>query len=63
MAPKVKEYLTQQAIQKALPAYVAKLREAAKVEILDEKLKASANNLGLPAAHPVVGSDTKSGGK
>jgi len=61
VAPKVKEFLTQQAIQKAVPAYVAKLKEDAKVEILDERLKASAENLGLPSPHPAAASDTKSG--
>ena len=38
-APDIKEGLTQQAVQKQLPDYMAKLQKEAKVEILDERLK------------------------
>lgn len=38
----IKDYLTQQALQQKAPDYLAKLRKAAGVEILDEKLKAAA---------------------
>jgi peptidyl-prolyl cis-trans isomerase C len=54
----IKEGLTQQALQKQFPEYVAKLKTAANVEILDEKLKAvelpapSAQPAGQPAAKP-----------
>jgi parvulin-like peptidyl-prolyl isomerase len=54
VAPRVKEFLTQQAIQKAVPTYVTKLKEEAHVEILDDKLKASSDNLGLPTGHPAA---------
>jgi peptidyl-prolyl cis-trans isomerase C len=36
----IKDYLTQQKLQKDIPAYMAKLRKEANVEILDERLKA-----------------------
>ena len=39
-APDIKEGLTQQALQKQFPDYLAKLKTEAGVEILDEKLKA-----------------------
>jgi peptidyl-prolyl cis-trans isomerase C len=39
-AADVKEFLTQQALQKQFPDYLAKLKAEAGVEILDEKLKA-----------------------
>ncbi len=38
----IKDYLTQQSLQQKAPEYLAKLRKAAGVEILDEKLKAAA---------------------
>jgi peptidyl-prolyl cis-trans isomerase C len=43
VAPDIKEYLTQQALQKQASDYVAKIRKEAGVEILDSKLKASAD--------------------
>jgi peptidyl-prolyl cis-trans isomerase C len=43
VAPDIKDYLTQQALQKQANDYVVKLRKAAGVEILDPKLKASAD--------------------
>jgi peptidyl-prolyl cis-trans isomerase C len=60
-AKDIKEGLTQQALQKQFPDFVAKLKKEAGVEILDEKLKAmelppAAN---LPAGHPPVKSATK----
>lgn len=42
VAPDIKDYLTQQALQSKVPEYLAKLRKAAGVEILDAKLKAAA---------------------
>jgi peptidyl-prolyl cis-trans isomerase C len=48
-APKIKEYLKADAIRKAAQPYVEKLRKEADIQILDERLKAAANNLGLPA--------------
>jgi len=44
----IKEGLTQQALQKQFPDYIAKLKKEAGVEILDEKLKAT--ELPTPAA-------------
>jgi len=38
--PDIKEWLTQQAVQKQFPDYMAKLKKEAGVQILDEKLKA-----------------------
>jgi hypothetical protein len=49
VAPRVKEWLTQQAIQKQLPDYFRKLRKEEPVEILDEKLKPSEEDLAAPA--------------
>jgi peptidyl-prolyl cis-trans isomerase C len=43
VAPDIKDYLIQQALQKQANDYVVKLRKAAGVEILDPKLKASAD--------------------
>ena len=42
VAPDIKDYLTQQALTKQAGDYVAKIRKEAGVEILDPKLKASA---------------------
>ena len=50
-AADIKEGLTQQALQKQFPDYIAKLKKEAGVEILDEKLKA----LELPAAVGAAG--------
>jgi len=43
-------------LQKQFPDYVAKLKTEAKVEILDEKLKAQQlpDPSGMPAGHPPV---------
>jgi len=43
VAPDIKDYLTQQALQKQANDYVAKLRKDAGVEILDPKLKAASD--------------------
>ena len=53
---KIKEYLTQQKLSKEIPAYMAKLRKEANVEILDERLKAlePADFSPLPATQPPV---------
>jgi peptidyl-prolyl cis-trans isomerase C len=58
-APKIKEYLKQTAIQKAAQPYIEGLKSDAKVQILDEKLKAASDTLGLPAS----GAAAKSSGK
>jgi parvulin-like peptidyl-prolyl isomerase len=42
VAPRIKDYLTQQRIDKLAPAYMEKLRKAADVQILDANLKAAA---------------------
>jgi peptidyl-prolyl cis-trans isomerase C len=47
-APDIKEMLTQQALQKQLPDYLAKLEKEAGVEILDEKLKPVEPPAGAP---------------
>ena len=46
----IKDGLTQQALQKQVPDYMAKLKTEAKVEILDEKLKAT--ELSDPSGPP-----------
>jgi len=57
----IKEGLTQQALQKQFPDYIAKLKKEAGVEIIDEKLKAVELPVasGLPAGHPPVKSGAK----
>jgi len=52
----IKDGLTQQALQKQFPDYIAKLKKEAGVEILDEKLKPkeTADAPGLPAGHAPV---------
>jgi peptidyl-prolyl cis-trans isomerase C len=57
----IKEGMTQQALQKKFPDYVAKLKADAKVEILDEKLKAQQlpDPSGMPAGHPPVKTSSK----
>lgn len=61
VASDVKEGLTQQALQKQFPDYIAKLKKEAGVEILDEKLKA----IELPDASspPAAPPPAKSGAK
>jgi peptidyl-prolyl cis-trans isomerase C len=60
-ASDIKDGLTQQALQKQFPEYIAKLKKEAGVEILDEKLKPqeTADTPGLPAGHPPVNAGTK----
>ncbi|MCX6923928.1 MAG: peptidylprolyl isomerase [Verrucomicrobia bacterium] len=55
-ASDIKEGLTQQALQKQFPEYLAKLKADAGVEILDEKLKAQElpDPSGAPPARPPV---------
>jgi parvulin-like peptidyl-prolyl isomerase len=59
--PDIKDGLTQQALQKQFPDYLAKLKKEAGVEILDEKLKPkeTADVPGLPAGHPPVKAGAK----
>jgi peptidyl-prolyl cis-trans isomerase C len=57
VASDIKEGLTQQALQKQFPDYIAKLQKEAGVEILDEKLKAlepPTPASDLPPGHPPV---------
>jgi peptidyl-prolyl cis-trans isomerase C len=49
----LKEVLTQQAMAKVLPDYLAKLKNDANVEILDEKLKAMPEPMVTPTPVPV----------
>jgi len=60
-ASDIKEGLTQQALQKQFPDYLAKLKTEAGVEILDEKLKAQ--ELPDPSRQPAGGPPVKSGTK
>jgi peptidyl-prolyl cis-trans isomerase C len=57
----IKDGLTQQALQKQFPEYLAKLKKEAGVEILDEKLKPkeTADSPGLPPGHPPVKAGAK----
>jgi peptidyl-prolyl cis-trans isomerase C len=59
--PDIKDGLTQQALQKQFPEYLAKLKKEAGVEILDEKLKPkeTADTPGLPAGHSPVKTGSK----
>ena len=59
--PDIKDGLTQQALQKQFPEYLAKLKKDAGVEILDEKLKPKENAEapGLPAGHPPINATSK----
>jgi peptidyl-prolyl cis-trans isomerase C len=57
----IKDGLTQQAVQKQYPDYIAKLKKDAGVEILDEKLKAI--ELPQPQAAPVTPPPAKAGTK
>ena len=59
--PDIKELLTQRALQKQYPAYVAKLKTEAGVQILDEKLKPqeTADSSTLPVGHPPAPSGAK----
>ncbi len=50
--PEIKEGLSQQALQKQFPDYIAKLRKDANVEILDDKLKPAESTVS-PSAAPL----------
>ena len=53
VAPRIKNYLTQQELAKLAPEYIARVRKEAQVEILDDKLKRQETPEGaLPAGHP-----------
>ena len=56
--PDIKEGLSQQAMQKQFPEYIAKLKKDAGVEILDDKLKSleasTTSASSLPPGHPPV---------
>ena len=55
--PKIKDFLSQQQMQKLAPAYMDGLKKAAAVEILDPNLKpAAATGSVLQATTPVAGS-------
>jgi peptidyl-prolyl cis-trans isomerase C len=52
VAPKIKDFLTQQKTEKLAPAYLEKLRKAADVQILDADLKAAAAAAAAAANAP-----------
>jgi peptidyl-prolyl cis-trans isomerase C len=56
VAPRIKDYLTQVAIQKQSGPYIEQLKKDAGVEILDDQLKPppSANAAALPSGHPSI---------
>jgi len=54
VAPKIKDYLLQQEIEKLAPAYLEKLEKAADVQILDAGLKAAAAAAAAAASAPVA---------
>ena len=58
-APRIKDFLTQEAIKKQLPDYYKKLRKEANIEILDEKLKAMETADEATAAPPAAATGTK----
>lgn len=61
VSPRVKEYLTQAAIQKQGPEYLDKIQKDAGVEILDESLKPAPADAPAPsAARPPAESQKKS---
>ncbi len=53
VAPRIKEYLKQEAIKKQLKSYMDTLKKEAAVEILDEKLKPKAESAALPATSAI----------
>jgi peptidyl-prolyl cis-trans isomerase C len=61
VADQVKQNLALQAIQKQFPAYYAKIRKGAGVQILDERLKPKENPADLPPARPPVSSNNPPG--
>jgi len=54
VAPKIKDFLTQQKTEKLAPAYLEKLRKAADVQILDADLKAATAAAAAAAANAPV---------
>jgi parvulin-like peptidyl-prolyl isomerase len=52
VAAKIKDFLTQQKVEKLAPGYLEKLRQAADVQILDADLKAAAAAANAPDATP-----------
>ena len=59
-AADIKEGLTQQALQKQFPDYIAKLKQDAGVEILDEKLKSKEpTDSPTPASQPPAKTEAK----
>ena len=54
VAPKIKDFLTQQKTEKLAPAYLEKLKKAADVQILDADLKAAAAAAAAAANAPVA---------
>ncbi|MGD0206790.1 MAG: peptidylprolyl isomerase [Verrucomicrobiota bacterium] len=57
VAPKIKDFLTQQKTEKLAPAYLEKLRKAADVQILDADLKAAAAAAAAAANAPAATSE------
>jgi len=57
----IRDYLKNQAVQKDMPDYLAKLRKEAGLEILDEKLKPreTEENAALPPGHPPLKTEAK----
>lgn len=57
----IRDYLKNQAVQKDMPDYLARLRKEAGLEILDEKLKPkeSEESAALPPGHPPVKAEAK----
>jgi peptidyl-prolyl cis-trans isomerase C len=54
VAPKIKDFLTLQKIEKLAPVYLEKLEKAADVQILDADLKAAAATAAAAASAPVT---------
>lgn len=64
VSPKIKEYLTQMAIQKQGPAYLDQMEKDSSVEILDPSLKPNkADTAALPTKAPPSGAADKPAGK
>ncbi len=58
----IRDHLKKQALQKEMPDYIAKLKIDAKVEILDDQLKAKSAD-PLPPGHPPIQPEKKSDSK
>ncbi len=59
VAPKIKDFLTQQKIEKLAPPYIEKLKQAADVQILDADLKAAAAAAAAAAANAPIATPEK----